>query len=351
MTNKLVIGIGEAVYDCLAEQRGRSKEDVESWTPCLGGAPANMGAALSRLGGSAAFVGALGDDQRGRDFAATLTDLGVDVEGAQIIAARKTRDVLVTLTEDGERTFAGFGGPNAEFADCFMDAERLPMDKIRSCAVLASGTLELAYPVAAKAIRAAVRAAREAGAGPSELRGRPAVILDVNWRPVFWDREEGLARAEILEFLKLGDILKLSDEEAEWLLGMSADEALSRPEHVLAKLNCPDMKGVLVTAGEKGCSYAFAAPGSKMEITGKLPVFNVKVSDTTGAGDSFLAGFIFEMMRLGGLEALLADPEKIKKAVRFGSATGALTCTRQGGLNSPPDLEEVEACLATSKDK
>jgi fructokinase len=85
------------------------------------------------------------------------------------------------------------------------------------------------------------------------------------------------------------DVLKVTDEEAEWLFGIPAAAALAQPGGVLAR--CPWARGVLVSAGEKGSSYAFRGSGGQGgEMSGVLPVMAVEVVDTTGAGDAYLAG-------------------------------------------------------------
>lgn len=181
---------------------------------------------------------------------------------------------------DGDRHFAGFGAAaTTDYADCFIDVSALPKDSLASADVLITGTLGLAYPATGEGLRHAVKAAK-AGA-------KCLVVIDVNWRPVFWDDLDA-AKETVREYLRYADIVKVTDEEAEWLFGIPAARALDHPERVLAAVDTA--RGVLVSAGERGSSYAFKSPGGKMDVSGVVPVLNVKVVDTTGAGDAYLSG-------------------------------------------------------------
>jgi len=161
------------------------------------------------------------------------------------------------------------------------------------------------------------------------------VLVDINWRPVFWD-DESQAAGPIKSYVSKADIVKLSDEEAEWLFGIAAADALQHPDkarclislqdallnsyccfspitqcRTLPHSNCtlplahaqvldqlPGVKGVLVTGGGAGCSYAFKGAGGKIDYTGVVPVLKVEASDTTGAGDAFLGGFLASLVKV-----------------------------------------------------
>ncbi|ACC82615.1 carbohydrate kinase [Nostoc sp. UCD121] len=322
MSNSRVLCLGEILFDCLADQLGLKLEEVKSWTPYPGGAPANVACALVKLGTTAGFIGAVGEDEPGNALVKLLQDVGVDTTGVQRHPTAPTRQVYVTRDLAGDRTFAGFGQyDTAEFADTRLQAKQLPDALFQEADFLVLGTLELAYPESEQAIYRALELAEH-----YDLK----IVLDINWRPVFWD-EPKIAHQKIPELFKRVDFLKLSKEEAEWLFETADPGAIT---YRLASI-----EGVLVTDGENGCTYCLG------ENEGKLPSFSIPVVDTTGAGDSFLAGFIHQLSHYGIHS--LRDAETAKRIVTYASAVGALTTIKPGAIASQPTDAEVEAFLAS----
>ncbi|NJL60917.1 MAG: carbohydrate kinase [Methylacidiphilales bacterium] len=320
MNNPRVLCLGEVLFDCLADQLGQKLEEVESWTPYPGGAPANVACALVKLGVPAGFIGCVGEDDPGNSLVKLLNDVGVDTTGVQRHATAPTRQVYVVRSLNGDRSFAGFGEyETSEFADTFLEATKLPQSLFAAADFLVLGTLELAYPQSAAAVRHALNLAEK-----FDLK----IILDVNWRPVFWQNPDS-APGIIKEIFKQVDFVKLAKEEAEWLFGTSDAGAI--------KYRLDSVEGVLVTDGENGCSYCLD------ENEGKLPAFSVAVVDTTGAGDSFLAGFIAQVLKRGTQS--LSDKETAKQIVAYASAVGALTTLKPGAIASQPTPAEVESFL------
>lgn len=369
--------LGEALFDCLADQKGLSREEVKSWcatpqpcsactepspcdhplqirllvtciclmlhmpsvleskkcrcarTPYPGGAPANVACALAQLGSKVVFIGNLGQDDLGDQMADLLASRGIDLSHMHR-TSQPTRDVLVTRSLEGDRSFVGFGVAAADaYADCFIDPDKLPERELEVADILVTGTLGLAYPQTAKAMHRAVELARKSP--------NCAVLIDVNWRPAFFEGQLDTAKDKILPYIAGADVLKVTEEEAEFLFGIPGDDALEHPEQVLEFL--PKAKGVLVTAGGRGSAYAFKGSNGQPPLTNRVPVLKVDVLDTTGAGDGFLGGFMHHVIKKGGLDALLSDPEEVRKAVEFGTACGAYVTQGPGDASQTLAVE------------
>lgn len=320
MSNPHVLCLGEILFDLLADQVGRSLEQVESWTPYPGGAPANVACALVKLGTPAGFIGCVGKDKAGDELVQLLQKVGVDIAGVQRQASAPTRQVYVVRSESGDRSFAGFvNHDTTEFADTRLQASQLPVQLFEAADFLVLGTLELAYPDSRSAVLRALELAEQ-----YDLK----ILLDVNWRPVFWPNPD-TARQTIQEIFKHIDFLKVSSEEAEWLFDTTDPGAIN--------YRLGSVEGVVVTAGEQGCTYCLS------ENEGKLPAFSIPVVDTTGAGDGFAAGFIHQLLQLGIHS--LADPETAKRVITYANAAGALTTMKPGAIAAQPTTAEVDAFL------
>jgi len=334
-----VVVLGEALFDCLADQKGVKKEEVTSWTPYPGGAPANVACALAKLGSHVYFIGNLGQDDLGDEMAELLTSRGIDLSAVER-TSHPTRDVLVERSMDGDRNFAGFGKAAAnEYSDCFIDPAKLPEGILKEADILVTGSLGLAYPQTGEAMKRAVQLA--------SASGKCAVMVDVNWRPVFWENEE-VAHKTIIPYVKEADLLKVTEEEAQWLFGIPGHDALEDPIQVLNKV--PKAKGVLVTAGGNGSSYAFRDPAGGKPITNRVPVLKVDVLDTTGAGDGFLGGFLHYTVKKGGIKALVQDPEQLRRAVEFGTACGAYVTQGPGAIAPQPQESDIATFLGKNWD-
>ncbi|WP_299410199.1 carbohydrate kinase [Acaryochloris sp. IP29b_bin.148] len=322
MSNPQVLCLGEILWDCLADQPGRALAAVDSWTPYPGGAPANVACALVKLGTSAGFIGCVGEDAPGTQLRALLQQTNVNIEGLQTHADAPTRQVYVTRTLEGDRTFAGFGNYDTSiFADTQLQADHLPANLFVNADYLILGTLALAYPQSAAAVRQALQLAQQ---------HQVKILIDVNWRPVFWTDPEA-ARQIILQILPNAHYVKLAEEEAQWLWKTDHPQALVKA--------LPSAQGVIVTAGAKGCAYCFR------EMCGTRPGFTVQVQDTTGAGDAFVAGLIHQLITTDHPP----DRQSAQAMMTYASAVGALTTTQAGAIAAQPTADEVATFLQTQR--
>ncbi len=321
---KTVICLGEYLIDRLFKigqsQPDPSKPATSSkGTDYPGGAPANVAAAIAKLGTPACMVSCLGQDELGDWLIQVLQAQGVTCQ-IQRYADDPTRIVLVERDSTGDRHFIGFSHPDpTAFADAHLSPKWIDSLDFTGANYLVMGTLGLAYPDTASAMHRARAKAQQAGA---------KIVIDLNWRPVFWPTVD-LALPAIREFLKFADLLKLSREESLWLLG--TDDATRVCQQF------PNCRAILLTDGGNGSTCAT----SQHRVS--LPAFTVDSKDTTGAGDAFLAGFLHQLCQQGW--DCLQQPDKIKSVLYYASAVGALTTTKPGAIAAQPTPSEVHEFL------
>lgn len=307
MTKETVICLGEILIDQVVDANGRRHNFP-------GGAPANVATALARFNISTEFVGGVSQDVHGQDLMALLAKMGVGSRGVQRLQ-QPTRIVEVLCNSAGDRTFGGFlGGGNLAFADAYLVEDSLPRELIETSSALVVGTLGLSSRT--------IRGAMTQAADLIQARGGQ-MIVDVNWRPTFWQNPD-TALTTIEPWLKRADWLKLSVEDAEDLL------RTTRLDCIVKQLS--QAKGILLTHGAQGCEYNIAGK------VGRVPAFSVASIDTTGAGDAFLAGFIYQLSRRDWEATVTAPWDKI---VTFASAAGALTTLVPGAIAAQPSLHEI----------
>ncbi len=320
------ICLGEILIDCFAEQPGRSRSEIESWTPLPGGAPANVACALAKLGNSVEFIGAVGQDHWGKALVKLLDDMKVGHQGVQHRLKAPTRKVYMVRDARGDRTFAGFSeGDPAVFADAHLFSSAIEPALFRSASFLVLGTLLLAYPDSRESVEQAMVLAANSGV---------AILVDVNWQPMFWPKPAE-APSRIYDLLQKAHFLKVSEDEAYWLFGTRSAQAIAQ--------QLPHLKGVLVTAGEQGCDYCFSTLTGAKQVRGHIAGFDVDVEETTGAGDAFTAGFVHQLLHQG--VSCLHDEAAAHAVVTFASAMGALTTTRPGAIAALPTPSEIEVFL------
>lgn len=199
----------------------------------------------------------------------------------------------------------------------------VPVGLIQDSKIFHFGTLSMTHEGVRAATKKALRIAKESGA---------VVSFDPNLRPPLWQSLEK-AKEQILYGLQYCDILKISDNEVQWLTGK---EDYTEGVHWI-KERYPEIRLVLVSMGKEGSRAYYG------EVMVEVPAcLNRRTIETTGAGDTF-CGCILHYVLEHGLEGL--EQENLKEMLRFANAAASIVTTRKGALRVMPAMEEVEALL------
>ena len=312
-----VLSMGDVMIDFTPD--GISEKGNLCFERNPGGAPANVAVTVSLLGGESGFIGSVGNDIFGRFLRSTLERYKVDTAGLRFTDQAGTRLAFIELDEQGDRHFAFTKGAVAE---TFYSAEELdPAWFTRCCIFHMASTIQYVEP-ARTASKAALKFAHQAGALCS---------YDPHWN-IAVSRNEAEERRVIKETFTKGDIVKISVEELDFLFGHGDWE---RGACDILEMG-PQL--VAVSLGRHGCYYHSGT------ATGRLPAYDVPVRDTTGAGDAFMGGLLFQLARAGKLPCELPK-ETLDKVFQFANACGACCARRRGGMPSTDGLEEVRACM------
>ena len=313
-----VISIGEALIDFIPHEKGRALNDVENFLRVPGGAPLNVAAAVAKFGGKSQMITKLGQDGFGDAILAEIKPLGVDVSRVSRTKKANTALAFVSLKEDGERDFSFYRNPSA---DMLLEADEIVAEDFNKKDILHFCSVSLIDAPIKEAHRRAIEIAEEKGT---------LISFDPNVRLPLWESPEACRKA-IIEFLPMANILKISDEELEFITGIKDEE------EALQWLLQGNVKVIIYTKGTNGAE--FITKDKKVFS----PSFKVQAQDTTGAGDSFIGSFLYQITdNEYSLEELMSLEEgKIKDILTFSNATAALTVCKKGAIGALPTKEEV----------
>ena len=313
-----VVALGELLIDFTCQSVDSDGYPTMAAHP--GGAPANFLAALSKFGAKTALLGKVGTDAFGKLLTATLQSAGIETTGLIATDDVFTTLAFVTLDETGDREFSFARKPGADTCIAF---EELSLPLIDEAKVFHFGTLSLTDEPARSATYKAVAYAKSKG---------KLITYDPNLRKPLW-KDLDMAKEQLLWGLSQADVVKISDEEVEFLFGLGVEAGAA---HILSNYG---VKLVFVTCGADGCYFQNA------NACGHIPgLKNIKVIDTTGAGDIFGGSAVWKLLQIG------KSPEELNKAeleevVRFACTAAGLSTTRAGGISSVPEYEMVMQSL------
>ena len=320
---KKVIAIGEALIDFIPHEKGRALNDVENFLRVPGGAPLNVAAAVAKLGGKSQMLTKLGQDGFGDAILNEVKPLGVDVSRISRTNEANTALAFVSLREDGERDFSFYRNPSA---DMLLSAEEICVEDFNEKDILHFCSVSLIDAPIKEAHRRAIEIAKEKGC---------LISFDPNVRLPLWKNPEDCRKA-ILEFLPLSNIVKISDEELEFITGIKDEK------EALDFLLTGDVKVIIYTKGTNGAEFI-----TKERVIFS-PSFKVSAQDTTGAGDSFIGSLLYQVAEGEySLEQLVdLSEEKVQEILTFLMLTAALTVCKKGAIGALPLKEEVLAKIS-----
>ncbi len=285
-----------------------------------GGAVSNVAAAIAGFGITASFVGMVGNDVFGHYLKDVLDNKGVDTSCLKMSEAYNTTLAFVHLFENGDRDFSFYRKPGA---DIMFEPDMLDKSLISKARIFHTGSLSMTDEPSRSSNLKALELAKNAGV---------VISCDPNYRAPLWPDEE-TAKEYMLKALSFADIIKISDNEVEFLYPeMTLEDAA-------AMLISQGAKLVFVTQGSEGAKYAHASG------MGYTEGFAVKAVDTTGAGDCFTAGVISQYLHSGKTldELSLGD---IHSFTRFANAAASICVEGRGGIPSMPTMKQVQDRLA-----
>lgn len=308
-----VTALGELLIDFTENGSSVSGNPLFEANP--GGAPCNVLAMLSKLGKKTAFIGKVGDDMFGRQLSDAIESVRICTDGLVIDKNVSTTLAFVHTLPGGEREFSFIRNPGA---DMMLTKAEVNADIIRDSKIFHFGTLSSTHEGVREATRFAIETAIESGA---------LLSFDPNLREPLWESLDD-AKKEIEYGLSKCNILKISDNEIEFLLGHSDyDKAAMQ---LMEKYK--NIRLIFITLGSNGsCAYTRTAKA-------KAPVYSVKTVEKTGAGDTFFGcalNFILEH------DIDFLDETRLTELLRFANAGASLITTRKGALKVMPDMQEI----------
>ena len=312
-----VTALGELLIDFT--ESGTSPQGNPMLEANPGGAPCNVLSMLQNLGHKTAFIGKVGQDTFGDMLSDAVKACGVETRGLLRDGGVHTTLAFVHTLPGGDRTFSFYRKPGA---DIMLTAEELDQDLLQGCRIFHFGTLSLTDEPCRTATQTAVRMAKMAGA---------ILSFDPNLREPLWDDLKEAKRQIEWGFAQC-DVLKISDNE---VLFMTGETDFERGAAILRK-RFPNIRMLNITAGPDG-SHCFY--GDRHVF---VPGLRVHTIETTGAGDTFCACVLHDVLNNG-----LTDrtTESLAAMLRFANAAAAIVTTRKGALRVMPTLPEVQALL------
>ncbi len=308
-----VVALGEVLIDFAS--RGTDSNGYPLMQALPGGAPANFLAALTKYGKSTAFLGKVGDDAFGHLLMGTVKDAGIETRGIVVDPTVFTTLAFVTFDESGDRSFSFSRKPGADTCLSWEEVDKSLIDEAK---VFHFGTLSLTNDPVRTTTQKCVAYAKEKG---------KLITCDPNLRKPLWPSEEE-AKEQILWSLSQADVVKISDDEVEFLWNCTPEEGADK---LLKEFG---VSLAMVTLGPKGCLLKTA--GASCQVTSP----KVNPVDTTGAGDIFGGSAVYRLLELEKPISELTS-EDLRHIGAYASTAASLSTEIPGGIPSIPEKNAV----------
>lgn len=308
-----VTALGEILIDFTMQ--GRNRQGQRVFAQNAGGAPANVAAAIAKLGAKTAFIGKAGNDMHGRFLKETLASCGIDNSGFTLSNEYFTTLAFVDVKPDGEREFS-FARNHG--ADKMLSIKDIPLELLLNSRILHVGSISLTDEPCRSATLYAIKKARENGV---------IISYDPNYRASLW-RSESEAVKQMRSLTPYADVMKISEEETILLTGEKQYETAA--DVLLAQ----GVKLVAITLGKTG-AYVKNKNGGKT-----VKGFQNKAIDATGAGDAFWGGFLYSLVKSGKMPEAVSLDEAAHFA-DFGNAVASVCVENYGAIPAMPTMEQV----------
>lgn len=312
-----VVALGELLIDFT--ENGVSSQGNPLFEANPGGAPCNVLAMLSGLGHTTAFIGKVGNDFFGKQLEEAITEVGIDAKGLLKDNDVHTTLALVHTYPDGDRDFSFYRNPGA---DMMLTEEEVPVDIIKSARIFHFGTLSMTHERVRLATKKAIAIAQDAGA---------IISFDPNIREPLWNSLDD-ARKQVLYGLQQCDILKISDNEIQWLTG--EDDFTEGVRWINMRYHIPL---ILVSMGKEGSRAYY-----QDKMVEAAPFIQKNTIETTGAGDTFCACVLHYVLE-HGLQKL--TDKDLKDMLTYANAAASIVTTRKGALRVMPQPKEIEELI------
>ncbi|KAB7665882.1 carbohydrate kinase family protein [Bacillus sp. B1-b2] len=309
-----VVALGEILIDFTSQGENEYGNPIFVANP--GGAPGNVLVSLSLLGICTEFIGCIGRDRFGELLVSTLNDKGVQTNGITYSEA-KTTLAFVHNDQQGERSFSFYRQPGA---DMMLAKENIDLSLLSKTKIFHVGSISMTNEPSREATLYALKCAKQHD---------KIISFDLNLRPLLWESLAD-AKEQIEAIMHFANIVKVSEEELEFLT--STNDISIGAKQLYEKYH---LQLLFVTMGDKG-SYSYGEDGLVY-----VPGMKVKAIDTTGCGDAFFAGILYELLKRDLLSQNIKR-ETLKQILTFGNAMGAYVAQHRGGIPSMPTLQQIE---------